>query len=987
MGFDVSQVISDDRHYGPFICTVCQNLVSLDAPVVTLPCSHPFCRTCLEGWAAQCGREDKDCSCPACQQNLSLPSTSKSPSLELGGMHISAQPLETSQPLAYAVLKQVQVACVHFSCGWSGDYGNFLAHALKHSDQATSKNFLETSRYRTEPKTKHPPKTKRPSMSDAGKSLSMPSVVSTDSNGQGRKHDGDSFDKPQVPGIQSSHARKSELDSTDHEQPISLESLKSALLEPPRWSSNGCISTDPVVPKTTINGARTGDAPPLFVKRTKSDDGNNKVKVPPITRHSYSHSHSHPNSSSDKPQKSKESEDLEGSYTQSMDWNASIGFLGANWNHSFNSTESPAPAPSAAQMETVAESQESAFELQMEPEDDAAGEEEKKHVVGNTPLLETKDCEKLRKQANAKFNKGEFKASRLLYTEAIDVMESLVPSNNEECELVSNLYSNRAVTFFREKKFDNCIEDCDKAIAFDPSYEKSWIRKWRALMALGNFDAAYTCLEMAAETVGESSRIEIELDKARLEQELITDVRALLEKGKFSEAKEKLKPHAMSSDNIGLLFLAARADCGLGHTESALEKVNRALRFNPTHVEGLEIRGYALFLSGETEKGAHLLQDVYIRDKDNKEVRLKLSRCQKTHSAFSQGRSCVKRGRYKEAVDHFTTAMKVSGEVPKGAPLFSVLRTERAEAWLLSKKFLAALEDCYAVINVDTENATAWAIRSEVLVTMGKADEAKDELSSIRRTWGRDNPTIDEAYRRVDFELRVQKADGDLDSLVAQLQAGTLERVVTESGELRNSDSKVPERKTSVKDERQLQKGALERVVIEGDEMRHSRNSEPRVPVRKVSAKGEPSRTRAAPPRKPSTDDGERRSSSKSRNGRDGERRSSSKSRHGDAERRSSSKSRHGDVERRSSSKSRNGRRSKSRVNTRHHSSGSDLILAAVPVAVQTAAPSSPGKRKSAFVPPPSYEDFSREADVATARPPKPSHDSRTTNRTTSLRR
>jgi tetratricopeptide (TPR) repeat protein len=674
MGFDVSQVISDDRHYGPFICTVCQNLVSLEAPVVTSPCSHPFCRTCLEGWAAQCIREEKDCSCPACQQNLSLTSTSKSTStsMELGGMHISAQSLETAQPLAYAVLKQVQVACIHFSCGWSGDYGNFLAHALKHSDQAASKRFLGTTRYKTEllsPKMKRPPKSKRPSMSDAGKSLSMPSVVSTGSNVQDRSRDGDSVDKKQAPGIQSSHARKSELDSTDHEQPISLESLKSALLEPPRWSSNGCASTDPVVPMTnTIAGTR--DAPPLFVKRTKSDDGNKNVKIPPVTRRSDPSS----------PRKLKESDDLEGSYTQSMDWNASIGYFGGNWNFSFNSTESPAPAP----MKTVEESQESVFELQMEPEDDAEGKEEEKDTVRNTQLvLETKDCEKLRKQANAKFNKGEYKASRLLYTEAIDVMESLVSSDREDCQLVSNLYSNRAVTFFREKKFDNCIEDCDKAIAYDPAYDKSWIRKWRALMALGNFDAAYTCLEMAAKTVGESSRVDIELDKARQEKVLITHVRALLEMGEMIEAKEKLKPHAMFSDNIGLLFLAARADCGLGHTESALKMVNRALRFNPTQVEGLELRGYALFLSGETEKGARLLQDVHIRDKDNMEVRIKLLSCQNIHSAFSQGRSCVKRGHYKEAADHFTTAIKVSGEVPKGAPLFSALRTERAGACFL----------------------------------------------------------------------------------------------------------------------------------------------------------------------------------------------------------------------------------------------------------------------------------------------------------------
>jgi DnaJ family protein C protein 7 len=445
-------------------------------------------------------------------------------------------------------------------------------------------------------------------------------------------------------------------------------------------------------------------------------------------------------------------------------------------------------------METVEEDQENDFMLQLEPEDDEEEEkaEEETPVPNAELLMET--AEKLRKQANAKFNKGAFAASRQLYTEGIDVMESMVPTRTIECELVSNLYSNRAVTFFREKKFDSCVEDCDKAIAYDPLYDKSWIRKWRALTALGNVDAAYACLELASQTVGESSRIDVELGKARQENKLITQARALFQKGEMAQAKEKLKPHTRSTENIGLLFLAARADCALGHTESALEKVNRALRFNPTHAEGLELRGYALFLSGDTEKGAHLLQDAYIKDKDNKEVRLNLSRCQKTHSAFAQGRSCVKRGRYKEAVDQLTIAIKESGEVPKGAPLFGALRTERAEALLLSKKFSEALKDCQAVINADTENATAWAIRAEVLVAMGRADEAKDELACIRRTWGLDNPVIDEGYRRVDFELRVQKADDDLSNLLVQLQAGTVERIPARD--------ELPERKQSAKGER-----------------------------------------------------------------------------------------------------------------------------------------------------------------------------------------
>jgi len=294
-------------------------------------------------------------------------------------------------------------------------------------------------------------------------------------------------------------------------------------------------------------------------------------------------------------------------------------------------------------------------------------------------------------------------------------------------------------------------------------------------MALGNIPAAHACLEAASRTVPDSQRILEEFGKCQGDKSLLEEAESLVEKGEYEKAREALKPYSRNTENIGLLLISARADAALGLTESALEKVNKALRFNPMHTEGLEIRGQVLFLSGETEKGAHLLQEAYVRNKDKKSVRSDLIRCQKTHSAATKGRSCVKRGRYFEAVDHFSTSIRESGDVPPKAPLFGILRTERAEAFLLSKSYAEALRDCDDVLNAQNENASAYSVRAEILIALGKADDAKEELEKIRSSWGTDNPTIDEAYRRVDFELRVLKADDELMSFVKDLENGRVD--------------------------------------------------------------------------------------------------------------------------------------------------------------------------------------------------------------------
>lgn len=389
---------------------------------------------------------------------------------------------------------------------------------------------------------------------------------------------------------------------------------------------------------------------------------------------------------------------------------------------------------------------------------------------------EIERAEKLKKQANARLNKGDIAGARALYGEGL---ACLPPSNSETVEgreLAASLYSNRAVTFFREKQFAATVSDCNKSLELDPKHEKSYIRKWRALMALGDFNLALNCLEGAVVAMPDSDRLSEELTKATEQKELLAKVHQLMSNGEYQEARDTLKPLIKTTDNVNLWLAAARADAWLGFTESALERVNKVLLFNAKHAEGLQVRGYAKFLAGEMDHGTSLLKEALEvgTKNENYETSELLENCQRTFSAFSKGQGRLRRGRHKEAIDQFTFALDEGGNVPKDSPLYSLLLIKRAEASLLAKQFEEALEDCTEAITLKSDNITAWTVKVEVCLKLGRLQEARDELAEARRTWGAGNDTINRAYKKIDFELRLKRADDDLHRIVAAVESGML---------------------------------------------------------------------------------------------------------------------------------------------------------------------------------------------------------------------
>lgn len=676
-------------------------------------------------------------------------------------MSVAARPLEEAQPLAFRVLSLVQVQCNDHdgNCKWTGDYKEYMQHratlpiagedhvCLVPSRHAMDHEKVNVRRTKSLDKDEHrrtrcdeAPETPRRSISSGQELLEAREFLAATME---RYMEEDEEDDENDPASATNEEHQDEDDGV-----VEQKSKDGFLGNSSRVSP---VSSIPI-----ISNIR-GDTPPNLIKRQPSG-------IPRSTRPAES----------DRDDFRSDAEKVDDLTYSSSEGNSYIPQMKKNnWSLSGNSLglweefEETDTTGREEEDDVMDDETDVLHALQAEPEDEetlSSPEVKTKVIVDRT--------EKLKKQANAKFNKGDFPAARDLYTEGINVMNSYVPAQHAEKMLMAHMHSNRSVTFFREKDFHACIADCRKALEFDPTYDKSWIRLWRAHLARGDFSAGHEVLEEASRILPGSPKIEEELKKSCQEKILLTNCKNLIDQGVFLKAKEILDEATQNSSNINLIALAAKADAGLGLVESCLEHASKALRLNPKFVEGVEMQGLAYFLMGETEKGAHILYDAYRLNSNSVAIKSSLTKCQKTHAALSAARSAFKKGRFDEAVDNFTVAIEECNQIPKKSPLNILLHIERADALYEDGKYLESLKDIQDVFAVSQDNVSAWVIRANVLVALGKPQEAKKEIGKIRSKWGAGDPKIEETYKRVDFEVRVKKEEEDLLNFVRDLETG-----------------------------------------------------------------------------------------------------------------------------------------------------------------------------------------------------------------------
>lgn len=153
-------------------------------------------------------------------------------------------------------------------------------------------------------------------------------------------------------------------------------------------------------------------------------------------------------------------------------------------------------------------------------------------------------------KGNEAMARNDYGAAVLHYTRGIDALEAPAAAADEIKAQLHVLYSNRAQAQINLRKFAEAVTDSSKAIALNPSFVKSYLRRGTANLRLEALDAA------AADLTTLKTKPQADLTAAGIDAQVLEDLNAeVAAKRKLAAAREE----TLSEKELGQRWLAAWA--------------------------------------------------------------------------------------------------------------------------------------------------------------------------------------------------------------------------------------------------------------------------------------------------------------------------------------------------------------------------------------------------------------------------------------------
>ena len=365
-------------------------------------------------------------------------------------------------------------------------------------------------------------------------------------------------------------------------------------------------------------------------------------------------------------------------------------------------------------------------------------------------------AQSFKEEGNDQFATGHNLEAKELYTKALSM---IVGSDDNTLE--ATLYSNRAAVFLNLEEYASCIQDCKAALEIDPTYTKVYARASKALKHQGKFQQVVETWFEALQKCKEESRemIEKELAKAKRLNNMMKDGQDQLKEGSYGAAKATFGRVLRETTAVDAVIGAAKADLGLGQTESAMRLSLQVIKGHPDHVaEGYEIRGACLFLMGDFEGGRKLIIEALRQAPDLVSAQNLRRQCGKVMKQMKEAREHVFHRRFEKSVETFTEVIEDYGSsLPVRSQLYCILYSERSEAYLRLRQYDCALKDCAFALSAREDYKQAWLVRLQALRGLARHETAKADAEKLLNSWGANDTEIRQAHNKADFEVRKVK--------------------------------------------------------------------------------------------------------------------------------------------------------------------------------------------------------------------------------------
>lgn len=308
-------------------------------------------------------------------------------------------------------------------------------------------------------------------------------------------------------------------------------------------------------------------------------------------------------------------------------------------------------------------------------------------------------CDKLKKQANAKFNRGDVEGARVLYSEGLALVADFPVDDDEVRIMIASLYSNRAVTFYRERILEPSVEDCEKSLQLDPKSEKTYIRQWRALDAMGRFEDAIAYLEMGTREMPTSSKLQEQLRKA------------------------KAPPSIPGSGGSRM------SDMDMGRSIASM-----SYAYDKETVASNKGGGYEMDISVAGDPSHSVLERA---------ERLK----KQANARFNKGDIEAARSLYSDALG----CVPPNGNYSRGVKaLLSELHSNRAVTYYRNKQYQESLDDCELAIQLAPEEEKSYIRKGRALAGLERHDEAYQCLQDAAKRYPNSKKIKEELSKMVE---------------------------------------------------------------------------------------------------------------------------------------------------------------------------------------------------------------------------------------------
>lgn len=271
-------------------------------------------------------------------------------------------------------------------------------------------------------------------------------------------------------------------------------------------------------------------------------------------------------------------------------------------------------------------------------------------------------------------------------------------------------------------KYTEALGDARQAVALDPSMVKGYIRIAKCGIALGDLTIADQAINKVKQLEVDNKTIETEIRSLEFLKQYEREAQIAYDKTDYRKVVFCMD-RCLTQSPTCVRYKLHKAECltFLGRCQEAQDIANSILHLDNGNADAIYVRGVCLFYQDNVEKALQHFQQVLRLAPDHKKAMDIYKRSKLLKQKKEEGNEAFKSGRYQEAYNLYTEALKID---PLNIKTNAKLYFNKAIVSSHLNKHSEAVDYCTEALKLDEDYIKALLLRAKCHMTLQQYEEA-----------------------------------------------------------------------------------------------------------------------------------------------------------------------------------------------------------------------------------------------------------------------